>query len=327
MDTGELIQTNSRTQQSANRAVRKRKRRTSTVGVTRKPGSCSLLGQTYFLSPDESRRVENALLRAIPSLYQAVSNLVCEYLKPKLKFPQLLDVLDETKKWLQATALCQSESGYVAVHYNGYGCVFDDWICITSPRLAPLNTYTQQLNPKQFSVFDAEYHLALLDYVETFSHKQRRTLTQVAYRLFCRITENKSIVYDRQPSDLLRAVCKFTMTLPCFQRLVAAAISRNTTIVDSMPDFMPEQFVSDALEEFQRRYSPVELSQESRLDVDVLHYHSASPFHNQSRVMQFASCPEEFPLVIGENKYNRRSLNQTAIRKVKHLLEQRRNPD
>jgi hypothetical protein len=101
----------------------------------------SLLRESYFLNGDDRATVQHSLLRCIPKFYEVVSELVCEYWKPVLQIPCTLDVCDERGEWIAATALHQS-GDYVAIHYNGFTCKYDDWIHMNSFRLAPYWTYT-----------------------------------------------------------------------------------------------------------------------------------------------------------------------------------------
>src|SRR5665648_344078 len=97
--------------------------------------------QSYYLSEEEKKEVENALMNLVELFYSDIANLVCDYLKPQLKVPLSLDVCDERGVWMLGT-IVSKVNNHVAVHYNGCGCAYDDWIHVGSLRLAPLDTYT-----------------------------------------------------------------------------------------------------------------------------------------------------------------------------------------
>jgi hypothetical protein len=99
------------------------------------------LRDCYYLSGEHQVSVCQQLMLHIPQFYEVVTQLVCEYWKPVLHIPCTLDVCDEQGTWRAANAV-QKSGNYIAVHYVGFGCTYDDWININSIRLAPYATFT-----------------------------------------------------------------------------------------------------------------------------------------------------------------------------------------
>jgi hypothetical protein len=60
---------------------------------------------------------------------------------PRLYNGQWLDVLDTVNQWLEATVI-DTDDNRVYVHYNGWPSRWDEWLDVSSPRVAPFRTWT-----------------------------------------------------------------------------------------------------------------------------------------------------------------------------------------
>ena len=97
----------------------------------------------FFVTDAEYRTLEYTVLKLVNSFYKEISSLICSYVHCCLQVGQVIDVYDDWTSWILGSVIALHE-GYVAIHYNGYGCFFDDWIPYKSLRLAPLHTYSSQ---------------------------------------------------------------------------------------------------------------------------------------------------------------------------------------
>ena len=61
----------------------------------------------------------------------------------KYEVGQWVDVKDTIDQWLEAQII-QIRGTQAFVHYNGWGNRWDEWIDFSSPRIAPLKSYTVQ---------------------------------------------------------------------------------------------------------------------------------------------------------------------------------------
>jgi hypothetical protein len=68
---------------------------------------------------------------------------------PKYKLGQWVDVKDTMGQWLEAQVTKLSVDK-VRVHFNGWGARWDEWISVSSPRIAQFRTYTIQSPQSSF---------------------------------------------------------------------------------------------------------------------------------------------------------------------------------
>ncbi len=96
-------------------------------------------------------------LRAPEDEAAVATNHATETFRPQKEFKigQWLDVRDTVGEWLEAQVV-SSEVDRVRVHYNDWGARWDEWIPISSGRLASFRTHTvQSPNAPFFSPFPA----------------------------------------------------------------------------------------------------------------------------------------------------------------------------
>jgi hypothetical protein len=299
----------------------------------------SLLHESYFLSDQHRQMVETVLLNEIPQLYNVVAGLVCHYLKPTIVCPQALDVRDEAGIWLQATALRQSKQ-YLAIHYNGYGCEFDDWIHINSPRLAPLYTFTQNL-----TVGDAWADLS-----GRIHHNHSYTgCREVVWMLYHRVLQ-RGVQCNAQPRKLIPTLLKFVQRqqwnqdkAALFAQVASSAegiasgvypsnsAARNFSNSEGVcqdseeeNNSKKERMLSEWLALFAEIYSPSKLTAEGQ-SPGVLMHSSSVESKDEERpldhtcIMQFQNCPERFRLKVNKIIYNKRRLNAVAADDIKRF--------
>ena len=96
---------------------------------------------TRYLPPYERASIEDLLLTAVDSFYCDITTLICDYVKQSLRIGTMLDIFDESMIWRTGYVIALRDD-YVGVHYNNYGCMYDDWIHFDSLRLAPFHTHS-----------------------------------------------------------------------------------------------------------------------------------------------------------------------------------------
>jgi hypothetical protein len=281
--------------------------------ATKKSSSCvSLLAESYFISNEERIAVQKVMLEQVPELYEVITSVVCEYLKCQLRFPQAVDVVDERGKWMQATALCLS-GDYVGIHYNGFGCEYDDWIHVRSPRLAPLNSHTRSA--------DADREAVLSAINSEFG--ENTPASQFTLLLFDRIAKKSDALYNIRPANLAATVVKFTKAY--FQPSMSNAYEWKPSSVElwqSAGGIMDSTAALDELQDqFERMFSPVNLClpRPWYYSVCLNHYtllHPDTRIEQHSRLFARRRCPRSFRLRIGEKQINKRKLHVKALTKI-----------
>ena len=108
--------------------------------------------EPFISDPEYEIRIQ-MILKLVSSFYKEISMLICSYSYSRLQPGQVLDVCDERGVWI-AGCVVAVRNNYVGIHYNGFGCKFDDWIAYQSFRLAPLHKFS--LNAYQLSVYQTD---------------------------------------------------------------------------------------------------------------------------------------------------------------------------
>jgi len=67
-----------------------------------------------------------------------------------LKVGQWIDAKDSINQWLEAK-VTKIKDNQAYIHYNGWGNRWDEWIDITSPRIALFRTHTIQMSINKYT--------------------------------------------------------------------------------------------------------------------------------------------------------------------------------
>src|SRR5665648_88401 len=118
-----------------------------------------------FVSDTANERLEKTILEQVKGFYKEISSLICAYLNRRLQIGQILDVYDERQDWMIGCVVAL-RTDYVGIHYNGFGCDYDDWIHCESFRLAPLHSYSSDrfyngFSPKEYKWSSTVYNAFL----------------------------------------------------------------------------------------------------------------------------------------------------------------------
>lgn len=99
----------------------------------------------FPMQEQESLEVIHQNLNTVEQLMKARQDngMPFQWQNRKLRLGQWIDVKDTIDQWLEAEVI-NIEDDKVYVHYNGWGSRWDEWIELSSPRIAPFRTHTVQ---------------------------------------------------------------------------------------------------------------------------------------------------------------------------------------